>query len=63
MSRVSGRELEPEFAAPRPGDVKHSYADISLARRLLGYEPVVGFDEGIARTFEWLAQDLPDRAA
>jgi nucleoside-diphosphate-sugar epimerase len=58
VSRVAGRPLEPEFAPPRPGDVKHSFADIALARRLLGYEPHVGFDEGIARTFAWLVQDM-----
>jgi nucleoside-diphosphate-sugar epimerase len=56
--RVSGRPLEPEFAAPRPGDVKHSFADIGLARELLGYEPAVAFDEGIERTFAWLDADL-----
>jgi UDP-glucose 4-epimerase len=58
VAKVSGRTLEPEFAPPRPGDVKHSFADISLARRLLGYEPAVSFGEGIERTFAWLADDL-----
>ena len=47
VSRVSGRPLEPEFAPPMAGDVKHSFADIALARKLLGYEPRVGFDEGM----------------
>ena len=59
VSRVSGHPLEPEFAPPRLGDVKHSFADISLARKLLGYEPRVGFDEGIGRTFDWLVGDMP----
>ncbi|MGZ4199034.1 MAG: NAD-dependent epimerase/dehydratase family protein, partial [Thermoleophilia bacterium] len=59
VSRVAGRPLEPDFAPPRLGDVKHSFADIALARRLLGYEPSVGFDEGIERTFAWLVQDMP----
>ena len=58
VSRVSGRRLEPDFAPPRPGDVKHSFADISLARELLGYEPKVDFGEGIGRTFAWLVDDL-----
>jgi len=58
VSRVSGRELEPDFAPPRPGDVKHSFADIALAGTLLGYEPRVGFEEGIGHTFSWLAQGL-----
>ena len=59
VSRVSGRPLEPEFAPPRAGDVKHSFADISLAHDLLGYEPGVGFDEGVERTFAWLEAGLP----
>ena len=58
VSRVAGRPLEPEFEPPNPGDVKHSFADITLAGSLLGYHPRVGFDEGIERTFAWLATDL-----
>jgi len=63
VSRVSGRELEPDFAPPRPGDVKHSFADIGLARTLLGYEPRVDFEEGIEHTFSWLVQDLSGATA
>ena len=58
VTRVSGCALEPEFAPPRPGDVKHSFADITLARRVLGYEPRVDFETGIARTFEDLAAEM-----
>jgi UDP-N-acetylglucosamine/UDP-N-acetyl-alpha-D-glucosaminouronate 4-epimerase len=46
-------KVEPIYAAPRPGDVKDSQADISKARRILGYEPIVGFEEGLAKTVEW----------
>ncbi len=45
--------MEPIFAPARKGDVKHSLADISLARKLLGYEVEVDFTEGIKRTVEW----------
>ena len=45
--------VEPIYAPPRPGDVKDSQADISKARRLLGYQPVVSFEEGLARTVAW----------
>jgi UDP-N-acetylglucosamine 4-epimerase len=48
-----GLDTEPEFGPDRPGDIKHSLADISDARRMLGYDPQVGFDEGIERTIEW----------
>ncbi len=58
VSRVSGRDLTPEFGPPRPGDVKHSFADITLAGALLGYKPQVDFEQGIEHTFVWLAQDL-----
>lgn len=46
--------IKPIFADSRPGDVKHSCADISLARELLGYAPQVGLIEGMARTLAWL---------
>ena len=45
--------VEPIYAAPRPGDVKDSQADISKARRILGYEPIVSFEDGLARTVAW----------
>ena len=46
-------ELEPEYGLPRPGDVSESLADVSLARELLGYEPRIGFEEGLQRTIAW----------
>ena len=45
--------VNPIYAAPRQGDVKDSQADISKARRILGYEPIVSFEEGLARTVAW----------
>lgn len=45
----------PVFAEPRIGDVMHSQADISAAGDLLGYHPQVGFEEGLRRTVEWIA--------
>ena len=46
-------QVDPIYAAPRPGDVKDSQADISKARRILGYEPIMTFEEGLARTVAW----------
>jgi nucleoside-diphosphate-sugar epimerase len=54
-----GVRLEPLVGPPRVGDVLHSQADITLARRTLGYEVAVPFDEGIARTVAWY-RGLPD---
>ena len=48
-----GTRVEPMYAAAREGDVRDSQADIKKARRLLGYEPTVSFDEGLAKTLEW----------
>jgi nucleoside-diphosphate-sugar epimerase len=48
-----GSGLRPRFEAPRAGDVKHSMADISRARRDLGYQPEVGFEDGIDATVRW----------
>ena len=43
---------------PRAGDVRHSLADISLAREVIGYEPRVSFADGLARTIEWYKLNL-----
>jgi nucleoside-diphosphate-sugar epimerase len=53
LNRILGTDLEPRFGEPRPGDVKHSLADISKARRLLGYDPTISFEEGLERTVAW----------
>ncbi|HAE83396.1 MAG TPA: LPS biosynthesis protein WbpP [Ktedonobacter sp.] len=45
-----GITVEAEYREPRSGDVRHSLADITLAQRLLGYQPTIGFREGLART-------------
>lgn len=53
LRELTGRAAEPEFAPPRPGDVRHSLADTGRARELLGYRPRVDFKEGLRRTVEW----------
>ena len=53
LNRILGTSIEPTFGPRRPGDVMHSLADIEKARTLLGYEPSVGFDEGLERTVAW----------
>lgn len=57
LLRIIGQELgkpaNPIFEPARAGDVRHSLADISLARELLGYEVTVGFEEGLRRTIQW----------
>ena len=48
-----GTDIAPVFDETRVGDVKHSLADVSLAKELIGYEPQVRFAEGIERTINW----------
>ena len=53
LARFAGRKVEAKFEAPRAGDIRHSLADTTAARRLLKYRPQVDFESGLARTFEW----------
>jgi nucleoside-diphosphate-sugar epimerase len=53
-----GKDIEPVYAPPRPGDIRRSLADISLARELLGYEPRIDFSEGLARAIGWYRDNL-----
>ncbi len=53
INLVLGKDIKPEYADPRPGDVKHSFADIERIRKYMGYEPKVSFDDGLKKTIEW----------
>ncbi|RMG57362.1 MAG: NAD-dependent epimerase/dehydratase family protein, partial [Deltaproteobacteria bacterium] len=53
LEEIIGVKADPVFEPERPGDVKHSQGDISLARKYLGYEVKVGFREGLERTVAW----------
>ncbi|HEY4979339.1 MAG TPA: SDR family oxidoreductase [Candidatus Acidoferrum sp.] len=51
--RISGKQLQAHYEAPRDGDIRDSLADISRAKEILGYEPEVMFEEGLKRTYDW----------
>jgi nucleoside-diphosphate-sugar epimerase len=53
LRELTGYDGRPAYGAGREGDIRDSLADISLARELLGYEPLVDFREGLRRTVEW----------
>jgi UDP-glucose 4-epimerase len=53
INEALGKNVEPVFAPARVGDVKHSLADIAMARELLGYDVFVDFAAGMRRTVEW----------
>ena len=57
LKRLTGRtDAQAEYQPPRVGDVRHSLADITRARELLGYEPRIGLEEGLRKTMEWWRQ-------
>jgi UDP-glucose 4-epimerase len=56
IGRVLGRSLDVAHGDPRPGDVRHSLADISRAKELIGYEPEVRWEDGIPSTIEFLTK-------
>lgn len=53
LKKLTGYSGEVNYGPERAGDVKHSLADLSLAKRHLGYRPTVNFEEGLRRTVEW----------
>lgn len=53
LKELIGFDRKPAYGPVRPGDVRDSHADISAAREAFGYEPLVGFEEGLRRTVAW----------
>jgi UDP-glucose 4-epimerase len=53
INKVLGTKIEPIFDPPRTGDVRDSLADISAARKVLGYEPKIGFEDGLRKSIEY----------
>lgn len=58
LEKALNKKIEPQFGPNRNGDIKHSHADISRARDLLGYEPEWSFDQGITEAIEWYKNNL-----
>jgi UDP-glucose 4-epimerase len=56
LETLTGRRVEPSYEDPRPGDVRHSQADISAAERDLGFRPRVSVEEGLRLTLEWFGR-------
>ena len=62
LLEILGVEPRPVHVEPRPGDVRHTSADITAAGRGLGFEPQVSLEEGLRRTVEWFS-GLPRRGS
>jgi len=58
INELLGTNVKPRYVDARPGDIKHSLADISLAKQVIGYTPTVKFDEGLRRSIEWYKTNL-----
>ena len=58
LTEALGKDIEPEFGPERAGDIRHSNADISKARELLGYDPEYSFEEGIKLAIDWYRENL-----
>jgi UDP-glucose 4-epimerase len=54
-----GRDVEKEFLPPRTGDVRHSWADVGEARRVIGFEPRVSLRDGLQRAVDWFLEREP----
>ena len=58
LCKALGKNVEPNFGPERAGDIKHSNADISKAKKLLGYDPDYDFKRGIQLAIEWYKENL-----
>jgi UDP-glucose 4-epimerase len=58
LNRILGTTLQPVHNSPRPGDIRHSQADIRRAASDLGYSPQTGFEEGLTKTVEWYRKNV-----
>ncbi len=58
IKTILGKNVQPVHSDPRPGDVKHSHADISKAEGMLEYKPLITFSEGLGKTISWYKENM-----
>jgi UDP-glucose 4-epimerase len=58
LSELTGTEANARYEPARPGEVRHSQADISAAKEALGYRPAITAEEGLRRTVEWFQDQV-----
>jgi len=58
INKAAGKNVKPNYTDPRPGDVKHSLADISMARKIIDFKPKVSFEDGLQRAIDWYRENL-----
>jgi nucleoside-diphosphate-sugar epimerase len=62
VNKILGKDVKPVFEPKRPGDVKDTLADISKAKKLIGFKPEIGFEEGLKKTIEYFAKRMAHSA-
>jgi nucleoside-diphosphate-sugar epimerase len=55
LEKITGRPATARYAHSREGDIRDSQADIALAKNLLGFNPRIGFEEGLKQTWDWFS--------
>ena len=58
INAAVGKNIKPLYTDPRPGDIKHSLADITLAGKLLGFKPTISFKQGLQLAIDWYRENL-----
>ena len=58
INKITGKDISPVYAEARAGDIKHSQADIRLAKERIGYQAKVSFEEGLRNTIDWYRENL-----
>ncbi len=58
INKLLGKDIQPSYVPARNGDIRHSWADIHLAEKVIGYRPQVTFAEGLRRAIDWYARNL-----
>ena len=58
INGIVEKQVKPIYADPRPGDVKHSLADITSAQNIIGFKAIISFEEGLQKAIEWYRDNL-----
>jgi len=58
LNKALVTSIEPRYDKPRPGDIRHSWADISAAEQLIGYRPTTGLEDGLSQAVQWYKENL-----
>ena len=56
LRQISNKQIYATYGPSRPGDIQHSLADLSRAKEVLDYDPLVMFETGIRKTYNWYLQ-------